>query len=297
MIENFDYSDLDKYPEAAWICPVGTCRTIRVHLDVTGAECPRCGASMRRATWRDISHDFNAKLDALAWELRQVSRIKAVLEGACVHGWALKDSIEALARTTDDISDLDHPDYELSPLVARLRAVEAGLDKLASARCDGEHAALPCADLKCWHREPSHGDPRGYRDVRQCGDPLYTVHPTGVRICLVCEVRRLATENATLLKEKASAEARLRAYIGSVEEMSLGVGLPNCFVVQGPDGKQTAVPPEKGGEFYRAIKHKWQRDEAALVEFYEKAQHAYIERPALLKRIEELEKALSKGGA
>jgi hypothetical protein len=78
---------------------------------------------------------------------------------------------------------------------------------------------------------------------------------------------RMQVEIDNLTAQRDLAEATLRAYIASVEEMELGVGLPDMFTVM-HEGKTYAAKPDDARSFYQAIADKWARDNTALVALF-----------------------------
>lgn len=55
------------------------------------------------------------------------------------------------------------------------------------------------------------------------------------------------------------------AMIDNVQHMSIGVGLPNYFVVM-KDGKIYAQPPDSAQPFYKAVAEKWKKDHKELIQ-------------------------------
>lgn len=53
--------------------------------------------------------------------------------------------------------------------------------------------------------------------------------------------------------------------IDNVQHMSIGVGLPNYFVVM-KDGKIYAQPPDSAQPFYKAVAEKWKKDHKELIQ-------------------------------
>jgi len=77
-------------------------------------------------------------------------------------------------------------------------------------------------------------------------------------------------EESKELKDKLfHLQAKIAAMVASVSEMSIGVGLPNFFIITGPDGKEYSCPPQDAKSFYVAIREKWERDLESLAKSYE----------------------------
>lgn len=81
----------------------------------------------------------------------------------------------------------------------------------------------------------------------------HKANPYGVRI------RQLQAQNLRLTNT-------ILAMISNIEQMTIGVGLPELFVVE-HEGKQYAVQPDKALSFYRAIEDKWKKDCNDLVRY------------------------------
>lgn len=58
------------------------------------------------------------------------------------------------------------------------------------------------------------------------------------------------------------------AMISNVEQMTIGVGLPNMFLVW-KNGETFHQPPDRAESFYRAIEDKWKRDLKPLIRMRE----------------------------
>jgi len=110
------------------------------------------------------------------------------------------------------------------------------------------------------------------------------------------ELTRLRASLATAEARATKAESTLRAFIGNVEEMSLGEGIPAGLVVT-DDGGRTfrAVQSHVTRHWYDAIMHKWRKDCADLVDMYDGYMHRALAAEAKLadaeKHADELARA------
>lgn len=102
---------------------------------------------------------------------------------------------------------------------------------------------------------------------------------------------------ATLEKERDEARTELRAFIGNVEEMTLGEGVPAGLVVMDPGSdRPRAVSSHVTTQWYEAIMDKWHRDKDDLIAMYERGQREAMHAPMLRARIATLEEALRCDG-
>lgn len=102
-----------------------------------------------------------------------------------------------------------------------------------------------------------------------CGDR--SPHPNDRLVSVsVGDLRALLSDLERAERERDVARASLRAFIGSVEEMTIGVGVPAGLVVTDDGGKTVRVVESRvTRQWYEAIMSKWHRDQDLLVRMYD----------------------------
>jgi len=120
--------------------------------------------------------------------------------------------------------------------------------------------------------------PQWIRASQEDYERLADAHSVALR-----EMEQLRAALAAAEARATKTEAILRAFIGNVEEMSIGEGIPAGLVVT-DDGGRTfhAVQSHVTRHWYDAIMHKWRKDCADLVDLYDGYMHRALAAEAKL---------------